>query len=297
VSSSRKQQRALTGIAASEARELRRVNASSLGERTSFAGHRAQLTEIACAAAAGRERPARICVLGAGNCNDLDLARLAEHYAEIHLVDLDLDALAGAAGRAEKQTRMHLRCHAPVDLSGILGKLEAWRAMKVTPEELMACPDVASRGIAAALPAPFDVVLSACLLTQLQLSVLRVLTDQHPLFEAVRQIVNLIHFRSLMWLLAPGGRGIFVTDATSDSICGRTRLEQGAADPLTLLSELAAEGQLFHAVEPGSIALTCSEDPVLSRGLRVDPPFAAWLWQNGPARTFLTYGLVCERLA
>ena len=35
----------------------------------------------------------RLCVLGAGNCNDLDLNQLLQVYDEIHLVDLDQSAL------------------------------------------------------------------------------------------------------------------------------------------------------------------------------------------------------------
>ncbi|MCA9022365.1 MAG: hypothetical protein KDA74_19585, partial [Planctomycetaceae bacterium] len=35
----------------------------------------------------------RLCVLGAGNCNDLDLQKLSQVYSEIHLVDLDESAL------------------------------------------------------------------------------------------------------------------------------------------------------------------------------------------------------------
>ena len=41
----------------------------------------------------------RLCVLGAGNCNDLDLRRLSERFDEIHLIDLDPAALGEAVRR------------------------------------------------------------------------------------------------------------------------------------------------------------------------------------------------------
>ncbi|MFK7777794.1 MAG: hypothetical protein QM501_06680, partial [Gimesia sp.] len=46
----------------------------------------AHLTDLA-----GQQRP-RLCILGAGNCNDLDLNQLSQVFKEIHLVDLDESA-------------------------------------------------------------------------------------------------------------------------------------------------------------------------------------------------------------
>ena len=281
-----------------ETAEQRSVNESSLEHRAAFAKHREKVSDLVCAAAAGHDGSARLCVLGAGNCNDLDLTRVSRHYSEIHLVDIDGDAIAGAIGRADKAVRPRLRAHAPLDLSGVLDRLPRWKQMDATPEELFACPGSCARTIAKALPGPFDVVLSACMLTQLQLSILRGLTDQHPLFEAARQITNLIHLRSMLHLLSVGGHGLLVTDATSDQICEIERFAQFplAADRVAALLTLAQSGRLFYAVEPGLLELTCRTDPEL-RGLRLEPIRDAWLWHNGPQRTFLSYALEFERIA
>ena len=45
-----------------------------------------------------REHPRTLCVLGAGNCNDLDLHQLLQHYDRIDLVDLDGAAMQHGAG-------------------------------------------------------------------------------------------------------------------------------------------------------------------------------------------------------
>lgn len=282
-----------------ETAQQRSVNLSSLGQRARFATHRAKVTELVCAAATGRGDGARLCVLGAGNCNDLDLTLVAQHYAEIHLVDIDGDAVAGTIGRADKIARPRLRAHAPLDLSGLLERLPRWKAMQVTPEELFACPAECAAAVAAALPGPFDVVLSACLLTQLQLSVLRALTDQHPLFDAARQLTNLVHLRSMLRLLDKGGRGLLVTDASSDQICELERFAQfeRAGERAAALLALGQAGKLFYAVEPGLLELTCRTDPELQHGVRLEPIRDAWLWQIGPERTFLSYALELERVA
>ena len=54
-----------------------------------------------------------------------------------------------------------------------------------------------------ALPGPFDVVVSCCMLTQLQLVVLDVVNDRHPAFDALRALTNAIHVRVLAGLARP----------------------------------------------------------------------------------------------
>src|SRR5262245_46170533 len=88
-------------------------NESATGHETFFAEHRARVTreiaERAPASAGGR-----LCLLGAGNANDVDLDALAAHFAEIHLVDLDPDAVARAIARVPPPQRGRLVPHAPL---------------------------------------------------------------------------------------------------------------------------------------------------------------------------------------
>ena len=92
-------------------------NASAIGHEATFADHRARLTrEIADRApATGR---GRLCLLGAGNANDVDLDALADRFAEIHLVDIDPVAVARAIARVQPARRAQIVAQAPVDASG-----------------------------------------------------------------------------------------------------------------------------------------------------------------------------------
>ena len=85
-----------------------------------YAGHRERATAALLDAAPG----GRLCLLGAGNANDLDLESLAGRFEQIHLVDLDPAALARARGRQSATTRSRLHDHAPVDLSGLYHQLD-----------------------------------------------------------------------------------------------------------------------------------------------------------------------------
>jgi hypothetical protein len=43
----------------------------------------------------------RLCILGAGNCNDIDLNVLVDRYREIHLIDIDDKAVCEGVSRQE----------------------------------------------------------------------------------------------------------------------------------------------------------------------------------------------------
>jgi hypothetical protein len=290
-------ERAMMRSDLSSARELteeqRLSNESALPHFDTFAGHRGRLT----AAVSARHRPgspARLCVLGAGNAYDLDLPLLAGLFREIHLVDIDEDALGRAYARQDAATQARLFLHAPIDLSGLFDRIEAWRDFRVTPDELAAYPEDASNRIVKSLPGPFDVVVSACILTQMQLSMLSALSASHRLFEASRQLLNVMHLRTLAKLLVPKGKAILASDLSSNLLFP---LSPGATDLKAVLVDVLSAGKFFYAAHPDLLAWTSQEDPVLRRLARVSPPLDAWLWQNGTDRTFLVYALELERLA
>src|SRR3954469_24491864 len=67
-------------------------------------------------------RGERLAVLGAGNCNDLDLTALAHSFRELHLFDIDSQALAGAYERQSKWVQRACSLHEH-DLTGVASLL------------------------------------------------------------------------------------------------------------------------------------------------------------------------------
>ena len=111
-------------------------NRSAVGHEAHFAGHRARLTaEIHARAPAGGA--GRLCLLGAGNAGDVDLEALAADFAEVHLVDIDAEAVARAAARVSPRARGRIVLHAPVDLSGIFGRLDDWSRVAPAPAAIV----------------------------------------------------------------------------------------------------------------------------------------------------------------
>src|SRR5687768_987564 len=88
-----------------------KMNRTTRGQWDWYARHRAEIEKLIRTDGRGQ----RICVLGAGNCNDLDLRWLTEAYREVRLVDIDRGALARAAERQGVTAKVSL--DAPVDLT------------------------------------------------------------------------------------------------------------------------------------------------------------------------------------
>src|SRR5262245_9303209 len=188
--------------------------------------HRAHFTEAVLGA---QSAGGRLCVLGAGKCNDLDLERLAESFAELHLVDLDPSAVASAVSRQAPHVRSKLKPHTPVDLAVLSGKrTDKWKRKPPSPSELAAAAQEALDSTRRRLPGPFDVVVSACVLTQLGFALSKALGDSHPLLGPLRLATARSHLQTLLELTAPGGTALFVSDLASSTHYPLTELPADA---------------------------------------------------------------------
>jgi len=120
------------------------------------------------------------------------------------------------------------------------------------------------------------------------------LSASHSLFEAARQLLNVMHLRTLAKLLVSGGRAILASDLSSNLLFP---LSPEATDLKAVLIDVLGAGKFFYAVHPDLLTWASQEDPVLRRLARVSPPLDVWLWKNGAERTFLVYTLELERIA
>ncbi len=120
------------------------------------------------------------------------------------------------------------------------------------------------------------------------------LSDAHPLFEAVREISNLTHVRLLATLAKPGGRALLATDLASNADRPLGELVAGR-DPREVLAEIVDSGQAIHVADPQRLLWLAQIDPMLARSTRMSPPLDVWLWQNGPKQVFLVYAVELRR--
>jgi hypothetical protein len=246
-----------------------------------YAAHRARLT-AAVLASAGK-RAGRLCVLGAGNCNDLDLPQLGEVFDEIHLVDVDGKALARAVARQPAATRARLYRH-EVDLSGLPARrLARWKRVPPTGDDLDAAANAALDTILGRFAAPFDVVASTCVLTQMAFALTTSLGERHPMREPIRFGLMRTHLSTLVGLTMAGGTALFATDLVSSTTYPLEGLPPERA-LMDVMREVVDAGTGYFAANPEIVAGLLEE---------VGPPelLEPWLWTGPLARTYLVYAM------
>src|SRR5688500_2807655 len=81
-----------------------------------YSSHREHLTRLLTK----KDFPGgRLLVLGAGNCNDLDLQGLLRSFSELHLVDIDAEALDWGVNEQGLSGNEQIVLHGGLDVTGI----------------------------------------------------------------------------------------------------------------------------------------------------------------------------------
>lgn len=254
-------------------------NESTRGGYGAYASHRAR--QMALMRGRGGER---LAVLGAGNCNDVELSTLATSFREIHLFDLDAEALDGAWCRQSNDVKRACHLHA-CDLTGVASFLESWRA---EPPEPLAAQVAAWTQLSAVSSAAgqFDTVLSTCLLSQVAIN----LRDYFGIVPALNSALLAAiagHVMLAAALTKPGGTVLVTSDCITSSY--PIREEAQARGALNAILHLAAQGAAFPGTDPELVAslLTNAE---FSRPELKD----AWIWDVGQ-QSYLVYALEASR--
>ncbi len=239
-----------------------------------------------------RDSDERIAILGAGNTNELDVDRLLEWFASVHLVDLDKESLHHAQRRFEGSPKCQI--HSPVDLSGVLGQLQqmaddAQHGSDQVVDSLIQTIDAASVQIESA---PFSMVVSACLLTQLFDSVEMVLGREHPRLADVVLAMRRSHVQLMTRTLAPGGCGLLVTDFLSTTTYPAL-MEIPDGDFPAAMSQAVIDRNFFTGANPIAIQHQLRQTPEIATDEPIEL-FGPWRWNLGP-RQFAVAALSFRR--
>jgi hypothetical protein len=285
------------------------MNRSTRGQWQMYGSHRQQIERLIVPPGPD----GRACVLGAGNCNDLDLHWMMQVHREVHLVDLDTDALAQGVGRQQCHDSPRLRLHAPVDLSAVAEFVSHWKQSPPNETQIFECLRrmEAPTDVQELLREPqhlerpggfrpacrnssgFDLVLSPCVLSQLLIGIRDAIGSTHPRYPALRAALRRRHIQAMVDLLAPGAKGVLVIDlACSEDFPDLASVPQEqAAD---LMRTLIQRRKCFTALTPAEMSLAMR--PFFDRGaiisLRLAQP---WIWHLGLRKSLLVYAIVFDR--
>ena len=258
----------------------------------SFAGHRRKVTELLVSAQPGKS--GRLCVLGAGNCNDLDLGKLTEAFSEVHLVDIDGAAMAQGLASQAPAKLAHIQLHAGIDVSGCNELMAEWTpAQPPTAAEVQRCVEAAGALRMPKVPGPFDVVASVCLLTQLFDAVANSLGGDHPHFMDLLTAVRARHLQLLLDLLSPGGTALLITDFVSSTTFPPLAMTPEMELP-AVAAKLIESKNFFTGANPFVLQALMQNAPYSADEL--DPPQVSlpWLWDHG-ARVYAVCAIAVRK--
>ncbi len=239
--------------------------------------HRERVTRLLIDSAPST--PGTLCVLGAGNCNDLDLQQLRRHFRSIHLVDLDPEAVSlGCELQHVLDDRAIRRCGG-IDVTGISARIAAWTPQQpVPPAEIDAViRDALTQKVSGLQLGPFDVVASVGLLTQLIEMVDVALGNQHPQFLALMSAVRLRHLRLLLELTQPGGKAWLFVEVVSSVTCPEL-LRTSETGLISVLQQALVKQNFFTGANPVIISRLFETDPELSTAISALQITNPWLW-------------------
>lgn len=272
--------------------EQARRNAEADATWELYAPHRERVTQLL--RDARRSLSDRLCLLGAGNLNDLDLAALSRAFREIVLVDVDVAALRRGLARQGFSDDVRFRVVAPIDVSGVFAELtQIGSDQKVREDAIDSCLRTLAQPRHLAEQVGGDVVASVGLLTQLIDGVMRSVGESHPRAWEVVSALRTQHLRLMLELAAPGGAAVLVTEVVSSDSCPAL-LSVGERDLLELLRKEIAARNFFTGTNPAALQQLLRTESSLAgqiANVRFTEP---WLW-SFLTRTYAVYAVTMRK--
>ncbi len=236
---------------------------------------------------------ASLTILGAGNCNDLDLPELTRLYSAVHLVDIDGSALRAGVSRQNISDSSGIHLHADCDVTGLYSELaESVRMGNAGPEEIDRFARKAADMTVPSLPPPGHVTASLGLLSQLIESVGECfgLNERSiPLIQAVRRR----HLRLLVEQTRPGGRILLVSEFVSSDTAPALLTIDDERLP-GLVSQLLAQRNVFSGLHPQIVTADLAALTRENTRLCDVAVTAPWKWTFF-SRTYAVFALTARR--
>jgi hypothetical protein len=267
------------------------LNRNIDGHRERYGGHREHVMRLLATVG----RAPSIGIFGAGNCTDLDTDHLAADFDEVHLIDVDGEALERGRESFPPDSRDRVVTHGGIDLSGFEDRIDEWGDRFPDNGELGRAAVASIHSILTQVGRTFHVVLSDCILSQLPIAYRRAWVTSRTNWNSLFTAITAVHLGTLVGSLEGGGRGAIACDALGSRTAPELRDLVGA-DP-EVLQRFVKEG-----IERGTVSLDPDPGSLLKGlavpGLRelVDSPQVTqpWLWNTGDM--LLVYGLLFRRV-
>ncbi len=248
--------------------------------------HRGIVTELICSEAP--QENGSLLILGAGECNDIEIGLLLDKYAEITLMDIDSASLRAGVSRQNVNLDPRVVPIGGVDLAQSTRLLE--RYAREPSEQLRST--IMERSVIHELSGlgKHDVIVSTCVLSQLIGKVVTCFEDREEEFVELLKIVRRSHLEIMLNGLHPGGVGILVTDfVSSESLPELLETE----DLQTTVSKAIETNNFFHGLNPQMVARVLTESDLTNQLQTLDVT-APWRWVT-PLRVYACFAIIFKK--
>lgn len=267
-----------------------KLNRNIDGHRDRYSGHRAHVMRLLASVGGAPS----IGIFGAGNCTDLDTERLAADFLEVHLIDVDPEALERGRESFPPATRDRVVTHSGIDLSGFEDRIDEWGDRFPDGAELGSAALASIHSILKQIGRTFHVVLSDCILSQLPIAYRRAWVTSRTNWSRLFTAITAVHLGSLVGSIERGGRGAIACDALGSKTAPelRERLEASGAELQHFVKDGLEQGKFVLDPDPGSLlgGLAVPGLRELVASAEITEP---WLWDTGDV--LLVYGLLFRR--
>jgi len=202
----------------------KRANVETRDRFTLYETHRKKSTELILSKCSC----GKILIIGAGNCNDVDLPTLCEHFEQVHLVDIDEDALRHGLRQLGPTPPNNVFLHVN-DVTQILPVYQEMiqKPYSSTIRRTMARLFSLSFPSLPFLKESFNIVVSQCILSQLVHPAVKLWQEEHKynptvgrLLKAFVHALSANHLKEMASYLSKGNIGIVITDVVSSDDVG-----------------------------------------------------------------------------
>ncbi len=262
-------------------------NASGRGAWQVMSQHRDRVTgllqaEAAALAARGDLADTRLCLLGCGNCNDIDLPKITPLFGQVDLVDIDADAVQRGIQAQFDRVPPHVENLSPVDLTGCTDTMSslASSTKPASREDVDGLLKRLAENVQLPPRGPYDVVASVCLLSQLVECITIALGETHSSYLTAIQAIRTQHLRLLAHQLRLGGTCLLITDFVSSLTA--PGLSQHASEELpAVVEQLIRDNNFFSGLNPTVLLDLLQHDPQLSLMVADVSGSRPWIWDLG----------------
>ena len=253
--------------------------------------HRDHVTELLLSLVAPGSNP-ELCILGAGNCNDVDLNRLLSVVRRVHLVDLDADALLAGVAAQHLAGDARIELHGRVDLTGAINQLVDL-SPSADPEVVAELASRLANLVPFRLPNRCELVASIGLISQLVELAVKTVGTAHPQFLRLTQALRTQHLRLLFELTKPDGKVMLTSEIVSSDTAPEILREPESQLP-QVITQLLNASNFFTGLHPGILLQSLQTDERIASQLKSVRLTTPWLWPF-VARTYACCAILAQR--